>query len=297
MYMIWIYSTFLFRFFFKLCLISWIQIIINPIDQIQRNYFRKNWIPCKQGSKIILSWIEPIWNFLFPFDLLEANQYFSKDHFISIDGIEHTTYQPEYSVQPKERGTTPNSERKNSYSVEKVPAIPLKKSNDANMNNNNKFINTNNFTEPNQRTYSQDNSNSPNTQHSIPPREKVFKKFASHKKICREINEAVKLSIEAKRTHVLIQKLYYISIFLMATTGIALIRIDFTRKFITSENSVIDPSIGFESVYAILLVLTVAFRNDYPFNLSILLMVTFYTGCVLGLILLHSLFLPSIKHK
>ena len=99
---------------------------------------------------------------------------------------------------------------------------------------------------------------------------------------------------EAKQTHQVVEKLFFVAVLLMATNGLVLYRIDFTRAWDGTKVYEVEPSFGFEGAYGILVVLTIAFRSDFPFNLVVLMLVCFFSGIVFGTIIARSAF--AVRH-
>ncbi|GBG34959.1 WD repeat-containing protein pop2 [Hondaea fermentalgiana] len=112
-----------------------------------------------------------------------------------------------------------------------------------------------------------------------------------------EIDKAVLLAIEAQQTHVVVEKLFYIAVLLMAIVGVVLFRVDFTRNWSGQKIANVEPAMGFEGIYGILLVLTMAFRSDFPFNLGILMLVVFFAGVVFGTIISRNAFAKPLENQ
>mmetsp|Transcript_11507 Transcript_11507/g.13212 ORF Transcript_11507/g.13212 Transcript_11507/m.13212 type:complete len:246 (+) Transcript_11507:114-851(+) len=99
-----------------------------------------------------------------------------------------------------------------------------------------------------------------------------------------EMDKAVMLAIEASRTHNFVQKLYWVSVLLLAATFAVLVRVNFKKEWSQGSNDSFEMATAFEAVFAVLVVLTIAFRSDFPFNVSILVATVFYSGVVFGTI-------------
>lgn len=112
-----------------------------------------------------------------------------------------------------------------------------------------------------------------------------------------EIDKAVLLAIEAQQTHVVVEKLFWVAVLLMAIVGVVLFRIDFTRNWSGQKIADVEPAMGFEGIYGVLLVLTMAFRSDFPFNLGILMLVVFYAGVVFGTIISRNAFAKPLAQQ
>jgi len=99
-----------------------------------------------------------------------------------------------------------------------------------------------------------------------------------------EMDKAVMLAIEASRTHNFVQKLYWVSVLLLAATFAVLVRVNFKKEWSLGTNDTFEMATAFEAVFGVLVVLTIAFRSDFPFNVSILVATVFYSGVVFGTI-------------
>ena len=112
-----------------------------------------------------------------------------------------------------------------------------------------------------------------------------------------QLDQAVMLAIEAAKTHEMVHRLFYVSIFVLVVASLFLVQLRFYDPFTNSpyeeegfilvyyQNHYHKVSGVFEAVFAILVVLTMAFRSDFPFNLSILMGSFFYTGFIFGTVL------------
>lgn len=98
-----------------------------------------------------------------------------------------------------------------------------------------------------------------------------------------EMDKAVMLAIEAARTRNFVQKLYGVSVLLLIATFAVLMRINYKKEWAQGGEG-LEIATAFEAVFGVLVVLTIAFRQDFPFNVSILVATVFYSGVVFGTI-------------
>lgn len=109
-----------------------------------------------------------------------------------------------------------------------------------------------------------------------------------------ELDKSVMLAIEAAKTHEMVHKLFYVCCAVLFIAFLFLIQLRFYDPFSSSafeeegiilvyyKNHYENVNLAFEAAFLILLLLTITFRADFPFNLSILIITFFYFGFIFG---------------
>eukprot|EP00924_Labyrinthula_sp_SR-Ha-C_P000784 snap_masked-scaffold_7-processed-gene-3.40-mRNA-1 protein AED:1.00 eAED:1.00 QI:0/-1/0/0/-1/1/1/0/226 len=111
-----------------------------------------------------------------------------------------------------------------------------------------------------------------------------------------DLDQAVMLAIQASKTKSMVERLFIFSIGMLCLSGLFVLRLrlghqafgdEYTQDeegyiFVYYKQTEDDLLSVFEGIFLILIVVTLAFRNDFPFNLAVLMGTVFFAGFVFG---------------
>lgn len=118
----------------------------------------------------------------------------------------------------------------------------------------------------------------------------------------KKLDKAVMLAIEAAKTHEMVRRLFILSVLILSIAFLFMLNLKFYDPFeakaheedgfilVYYQASHDGVASAFEASFLILVVLTLAFRNDFPFNLSVLMLSLFFSGFIFGTVLQRSIY-------
>jgi len=286
--LVWYLWTLPFRVCCSVGLLLFVRIVARPLDFAQDQLLGRRWIRVERLTDTVVTKIRPLWNVVFPFKSTSLDAQFVEDPDfaqlrtvrVSFEDDQKEDLRPQVTQRNMVVEKTPEDE--SISSVESPPSPPLLRTNTKRRG---------------KRKGKRRSTNIDDEEGSINSDPSVRLPRAAARASAAEIDKAVMLTIEAKQTHNVVEKLFWVAVMLMTLIGFILWRIDFTRAWNThhskAKSGSLEPSIGFEGVYGVLVVLTIAFRSDFPFNLVVLMLVVFFSGVVFGTIIARNTFIAA----
>jgi len=269
----WFFWSLPFRVTIRVTYYSLITLLAQPIDFAQKQILGREIIATESLVRNFAAAARPFWNRLFPFPE-ESNNLFVEEQ-LNNDPPSRITFSEKTERRSNVREEVPSNTMQNEYDDDDTADGSDYFQNSGNINNN--------FGTSFERASEQSLESDPSS-YKLPK--------AAREASAAEVDKAVMLAIEAKQTHLVVEKLFWVAVMLMTVIGIILVRIDFTRNWQGRKLAGnVEPAMGFEGVYGVLVVLTIAFRADFPFNLGVLMLVVFFSGIVFGTIISRNAFM------